>query len=50
MARGGLRNMKVNFKGCKETLEQVFGASGIPVTQMTKKLWGVIKKKKLLKT
>lgn len=49
MARGGLRNMKVNFKGRKETLEKAFGSSPIPVTQMTKKLWGIIKRYKLIK-
>lgn len=49
MARGGLAKMTVSFKGRKETLEQVFGTSAIPVTKMTKKLWDVIKKHKMLK-
>ena len=49
MARGGLRKMKVSFRGRKESMEKVFGAGAIPVTQMTKKLWGFIKRKKLLK-
>ena len=49
MARGGLKKMTVNFKGRKETLEKVFSAKPIPVTQMTKKIWGVIKKYRLLK-
>ena len=49
MARGGLSKMKVSFKGRKESLEKAFGASPIPVTQMTKKLWGIIKRHKLLK-
>jgi hypothetical protein len=50
MARGGLKKMTVNFKGREETLEKVFSAKPIPVTQMTKKIWDVIKKHKLLKT
>jgi hypothetical protein len=49
MARGGLAKMKVSFKGRKETLEKVFGSSPIPVTQMTKKLWGIVKRHKLMK-
>jgi hypothetical protein len=38
----------VNFKGVKETLEEVFGAKPIPPSEMTKKLWEFIKKKKLI--
>lgn len=49
MARGGLKKMTVNFKGRTETLEKVFGGKAIPVTQMTKVIWAVIKKHKLLK-
>ncbi len=49
MPRGGLKKMTVNFKGRTETLEKVFGAKAIPVTMMTKKIWGVIKRHKLLK-
>ena len=41
--------MTVNFKGRTETLEKIFGAKAIPVTQMTKKIWQVIKKHRLLK-
>ena len=49
MARGGLKMMTVNFKGRTESLEKVFGAKPIPVTQMTKNIWNIIKKYKLLK-
>jgi hypothetical protein len=49
MAKGGLKYMTVNFKGRTETLEKVFGAKPLPVTQMTKKIWGIIKKHRLLK-
>lgn len=49
MARGGLKKMTVNFKGRKETLEKVFGSKPIPVTKMTKLIWGVVKRYRLLK-
>ncbi len=49
MPRGGLKSMTVNFKGRDESLEDIFGAKPIPVTQMTKLIWGVVKKHKLLK-
>ncbi|MCX5751294.1 MAG: hypothetical protein NT099_06475 [Candidatus Saganbacteria bacterium] len=49
MARGGLSKMTVNFKGREETLEDIFSSKPIPVTKMTKIIWGVIKKHKLLK-
>lgn len=49
MARGGLSKLRVNFKGCKESMEKVFGPKSIPVTQMTKSLWGYVKKRKLMK-
>jgi len=49
MAKGGLKNMTVNFKGREETLEDVFGSKPLPVTQMTKKIWALIKKYNLLK-
>ena len=37
----------INFKNRKETLEQVFGKTAIPPSQMTKKLWDFIKAKGL---
>ena len=37
----------INFKNRKETLEQVFGKSDIPPSQMTKKLWKFVKAKRL---
>jgi len=49
MARGGLTKMRVAFKGHDITLEKLFGAAPIPVTDMTKKIWVYIKKHKLLK-
>ena len=35
------------FKGCSETLEDVMGAAPIGQSEMTKKIWGYVKKKKL---
>lgn len=49
MVRGGLSKMRVDFKGQTETLEDIFGKKAIPVTSMTKIIWSVIKKKKLMK-
>lgn len=37
----------ISFKGRKETVEEVFGKGDLPPSQMTKKLWVFIKKKKL---
>ena len=37
----------ISFKSRKETLEQVFGKTDIPPSQMTKKLWKFIKAKRL---
>ena len=39
----------INFNGCKETVEQVFGKSPIGPSEMTKKLWGYVKRRKLAK-
>ena len=37
----------VSFKNRDETLEQVFGKTGIAPSEMTKKLWKFIKNKRL---
>ena len=39
----------ISFAGQKATLEKVFGKSRLAPSQMTKKLWVYIKKKKLAK-
>jgi len=39
----------ISFSGQKATLEQVFGKAKLAPSQMTKKLWQFIKKKKLAK-
>lgn len=35
------------FKGCKDSLEQIFGSAPIGPSVMTKKLWSYVKRKKL---
>jgi len=37
----------VSFKGQDVTLEEVFGTKGLAPSEMTKKLWAFIKRKKL---
>ena len=37
----------IHFAGRKETLEQVFGKKPISPSQMTKKIWAVVKSKRL---
>jgi hypothetical protein len=37
----------VCFKGCTETMEEVFGSKELPPSEMTKKLWAYVKSKKL---
>ena len=37
----------ISFKNRVESLEQIFGRADIPPSEMTKKLWNFIKKKRL---
>jgi hypothetical protein len=37
----------VNFKGCTDTLESVFGSAPVPPSQMTKRLWEYVKRHRL---
>lgn len=37
----------VSFKGCSDTMEQVFGPHPIAPSEMTKKLWTYVKSKKI---
>jgi hypothetical protein len=39
----------INFKGCTDTVEAVFGNKPISPSDMTKKLWAFVKKEKLAK-
>ena len=37
----------VNFKGCSDTLESVFGSAPMPPSDMTKRLWEYVKRRRL---
>lgn len=37
----------INFKGCTDSLESVFGGAPIGPAEMTKKIWAYVKRKKL---
>ena len=37
----------ISFKGCSDTVESVFGSSPIGPSEMTKKIWGYVKRKRL---
>jgi len=37
----------ISFKGCKDSLERVFGGTPIGPSVMTKKLWSYVKRKRL---
>lgn len=39
----------INFRGCKEPIEKVFGTGPIAPSQMTKKLWAYVKRRRLNK-
>lgn len=37
----------ISFKGCNESIEEVFGKGDLAPSEMTKKLWAYVKKNKL---
>ncbi len=39
----------INFKGCSDSLESLFGGSPIGPSEMTKRLWAYVKRKRLAK-
>ncbi len=45
MAKKAFGGYTINFKGRKETLEDVFGNKAIAPSEMTKKLWAFVKRK-----
>src|SRR4029453_8880975 len=49
MAKGkkAFGGYSINFKGCKDSVEAVFGGSPIGPSDMTTKLWACVKGKKL---
>jgi hypothetical protein len=46
-AKKAFGGYSINFKGCKDTMESVFGGSPIGPSDMTKKIWAYVKRKKL---
>ena len=49
MAKKPFGGYSICFKGCKDSMEKVFGTGRLPPSQMTKKLWQYIKRKRLAK-
>jgi hypothetical protein len=49
MAKGkkAFGGYSISFKGCKDSLESLFGSTPIGPSVMTKKLWGYVKRKRL---
>ena len=39
----------INFKGCKDSAEKIFGSKPIGPSVMTKKIWAYVKRKRLAK-
>ncbi len=39
----------INFKGCTDTVESVFGSKPVSPSDMTKKLWAYVKRRRLAK-
>lgn len=39
----------INFRGCKDSLEAAFGSKPISSSEMAKKLWNYVKRKRLVK-
>jgi hypothetical protein len=37
----------ISFKGCGDSLESLFGSDPIAPSEMTKRLWAYVKRKKL---
>ena len=49
MAKGkkAFGGYSISFKGCKDSVESIFGSSPIGPSDMTKKLWAYVKRRKL---
>ncbi len=47
MAKKPFGGYAISFKGCDDSLEKVFGSGKVTPSEMTKKLWAYIKKKKI---
>ena len=51
MAKGkkAFGGYSICFKGCKDSAEAIFGSLPIGPSEMTKKIWAYVKRKKLAK-
>lgn len=47
MAKKAFGGYAISFKGCDDSLESVFGSGKIAPSEMTKRLWAYVKKKRL---
>jgi hypothetical protein len=47
--RAAFGGYAINFKGCTDTMEAVFGSKPVSPSDMTKKLWAYVKKHRLAK-
>src|SRR6266404_622741 len=46
-AKKAFGGYSINFKGCTDSMESVFGGTPIGPSDMTKKIWAYVKRKKL---
>ncbi len=47
MAKKAFGGYTICFKGCKDSMEKVFGTGKLAPSEMTKKMWAYVKRKKL---
>ena len=47
MVKKAFGGYSINFKGCEDSMEKVFGNKPLAPSEMTKKLWVYIKSKKI---
>lgn len=47
MAKKAFGGYKICFKGCNDTVEEVFGKADLAPSEMTKKIWAYVKRRKL---
>ena len=46
MAKKPFGGYTISFKGCDDTLQDVFGSGAVTPSEMTKKIWAYIKRNK----
>lgn len=47
-AKKAFGGLTINFSGCNDTLNAIFGSKPIAPSEMTKKLWNYVKKYKIM--